>query len=129
TGRIEELSLSFSASRQAVTGPTKSLMGAYSAQTLLSAAGVTHLVANSDGEVMAFSIHPNAISAGSGVISPGGQFRIQTSDSTFIEGAVNPTSKSWRGSTRWADRPAAEFLGRGNATPSTDRLINLSSRV
>lgn len=128
-GTIVELGRSFTAAAQPAAGPTASLAGAYTANTVLSASGTTHLIVNAQGECYAFSISPTSVTAGVGTMSPNGSFAVSTRQAAVIEGKVSPTNKQLTGTVQMANEPAAPILGIGAGTTSTDRIINLSSRV
>jgi hypothetical protein len=128
-GTIAELGRTLTATLQPSTGPTKSLTGVYTANTILSASGKTCVVAGAHGQAYVLSLNPTLATAGTGTVSPDGTFEFRTLQAVTFEGVVNSTAKTLSGTMQFPNQTStAELLGVENNIPRTTRLINISIR-
>jgi hypothetical protein len=128
-GNITELSLPFTATFQADTGPEANLAGFYQAAPLNAASGNVYTIVAADGSAFVLAVSPTYVGGGTGTVAANGTFSIATAASGVVSGSVNPTTTAVTGTLTLPGQAAQAFSGLGTDTPRTDRLINLSSRA
>ena len=128
TGTIVELSLPFTASLDPSGGPTAAISSLYQASTVASSSGTTYSIVGTQGEVYVLAVTPGLVTGGTGTVGSNNSFSVSTAQSVTISGSINPGTTAFTGSITLSNGGTVACSGLCTTTPSTDKVVNLSSR-
>jgi hypothetical protein len=126
SGYCEEAGFSFAVTVQP-RGTTTNAAGFYEAPAINNASGTTYAVVGNNGEVIVLAAAGDTVTGGRTTLDANGGFSLNTGTSS-VRGIIDVTTTSVTGVISEPGTPAISFSGVASTTPTTDRLINLSSR-